>query len=130
MRAVGASRRVLAILVLLGGTLNGWARAQTTPTAEGTGTPAGATNPAPEGATSDFAGPGSAASNPAVTPNLNPAEPEVPAPTPFLLMKALGIPDDSPLRIYGWVQNSFTGNTNGTPASGNNFALFPNHLAN
>jgi hypothetical protein len=130
MRAVEASCRVLAILILLGGMLNGRVVAQTTPTPEAVGSPPGAANPTNEGATSDFAGPGSAASVPAVSPNLNPSESQPPAPTPFLLMKLLGIPNDSPLRVYGWIQNSFTGNTDGTPRNGENFALFPNHLAN
>lgn len=46
-----------------------------------------------------------------------------------LLMKALGI-EDSPVKIYGWIQNSYTGNTNGKPASGENFGVWPNHRAN
>jgi hypothetical protein len=46
-----------------------------------------------------------------------------------LLMKALGI-EDSPVKFYGWIQNSFTGNTNGRPPSGENFGVFTNHRAN
>lgn len=46
-----------------------------------------------------------------------------------LLMNTLGI-EDSPVKIYGWIQNSFTGNTNGTPPSRNNFGVAPNTLAN
>ena len=37
-----------------------------------------------------------------------------PAPTPLLLNKALGFADN-PYRVYGWIQNSFTGNANGMP---------------
>ena len=48
---------------------------------------------------------------------------------PTLLMKWLGM-DDSPNKIYGWIQNSYTGNTNGKPASGENFGVNPNHRAN
>jgi hypothetical protein len=38
--------------------------------------------------------------------------------------------DDSPVKVYGWLDNSFTGNTNGTPRNDQNFSVFPNHLAN
>ena len=44
-------------------------------------------------------------------------------------MKALGM-EDSPVKIYGWIQNSYTGNTNGKPPSGENFGVIPNHRAN
>jgi len=37
---------------------------------------------------------------------------------------------DSPVRVFGWIENSFTGNANGTPQNGQNFGVFPNHLAN
>ncbi len=47
-----------------------------------------------------------------------------------LLMKALGAPGDAPVKIYGWLQNSYTGNTNGRPKSGENFGVNPNHRAN
>jgi hypothetical protein len=46
-----------------------------------------------------------------------------------LLMNALGM-DDSPVKIYGWIQNSFTGNTNGTPKNDLNFGVNPNYQAN
>jgi hypothetical protein len=46
-----------------------------------------------------------------------------------LLMNALGI-EDSPVKIYGWIQNSFTGNTLGTPKNSINFGVNPNFLAN
>jgi hypothetical protein len=52
-----------------------------------------------------------------------------PAPTPLYLNRALGL-EDSPFRVFGWLQNSFTGNTNGTPPSRSNFSVFPNRLAN
>jgi hypothetical protein len=38
--------------------------------------------------------------------------------------------DDSPVKVYGWLDNSFTGNTNGTPRNDQNFSVFPNRLAN
>jgi len=45
-----------------------------------------------------------------------------------LLNRWLGL-EDSPVRIYGWIQNSFTGNPAG-PANGINFGVNPNSLAN
>lgn len=51
-----------------------------------------------------------------------------PAPTPLLLNKALDF-QDKPYRVYGWIQNSFTGNANGIPANRENFGVYPNHLA-
>ncbi len=48
---------------------------------------------------------------------------------PELLDKLLGR-EEAAVKIHGWIENSFTGNTNGRPPSGTNFALFPNHLAN
>src|SRR5262249_21273195 len=48
---------------------------------------------------------------------------------PKLLMKALRR-RDSPVQIYGWLQNSFTGNTNGTPKNRLNYSVFPNRRAN
>jgi hypothetical protein len=50
-------------------------------------------------------------------------------PTPMLLNKALGL-QDAPVRVFGWLQNSFTGNANGTPRDRSNFSVFPNELAN
>lgn len=50
-------------------------------------------------------------------------------PTPGWLDRALGL-EDSPVDVYGWVQNSFTGNANGTPKNRMNFGVFPNRLAN
>ncbi|MFO0907932.1 MAG: outer membrane beta-barrel protein [Isosphaeraceae bacterium] len=46
-----------------------------------------------------------------------------------LLMNLLGM-DESPVKVYGWLQNSYTGNTNGKPPSGLNFGVNPNYLAN
>ena len=37
---------------------------------------------------------------------------------------------ESPVKIYGWLQNSFTGNANGTPKNDLNFGVTPNSLAN
>ena len=47
-----------------------------------------------------------------------------------LLMKLLGAKEDAPIKLYGWIQNSYTGNTNGRPPSGINFGVNPNNLAN
>ncbi len=47
-----------------------------------------------------------------------------------LLMKLLRIPEDNPTKVYGWIQNSFTGNANGRPKNGQNFGVNPNNLAN
>lgn len=46
-----------------------------------------------------------------------------------LLMNALGL-EESPVKVYGWIQNSFTYNANGTPKNGQNFGVNPNNLAN
>jgi hypothetical protein len=51
------------------------------------------------------------------------------APTPLILDRALGL-EDAPFRLYGWIENSFTGNANGTPRNLSNFSVFPNNLAN
>jgi hypothetical protein len=48
-------------------------------------------------------------------------------PTP--LMSFLGM-EDSPIKIYGWIQNSFTGNTNGNGTTRSNFGVNPNNQAN
>ena len=45
-----------------------------------------------------------------------------------LLMRALMM-RDSPVKIYGWIQNSYTGNANGR-GNGLNFGVEPNALAN
>jgi hypothetical protein len=46
-----------------------------------------------------------------------------------LLMNALGM-EESPWKIYGWIQNSYTGNTNGVPKNDLNFGVNPNYQAN
>jgi hypothetical protein len=56
-----------------------------------------------------------------------PEEAQRPSSTTFL-NRWLGL-DDSPVKLYGWIQNSYTGNTNGVPRSGTNFGVYPNHLA-
>jgi hypothetical protein len=48
---------------------------------------------------------------------------------PNFLQSRLGI-EDTPVRIYGWLQNSYTYNANGRGTSGTNFSVFPNRLAN
>lgn len=45
------------------------------------------------------------------------------------LARALNLVD-APVKVYGWVQASFTGNTDGTPKNRSNFGVFPNRLAN
>ena len=45
-----------------------------------------------------------------------------------LLMQALGVPEDAPFTIHGWIENSFTGNANGR-GSGTNFGVYPNYKA-
>ena len=47
-----------------------------------------------------------------------------------LLMKALGAEPDSPVKIYGWIQNSYTGNTNGNGITRTNAGVTPNFMAN
>ena len=37
-------------------------------------------------------------------------------------MKLLGM-QESPVKVYGWIQNSYTGNMNGTPKNGMNFGV-------
>ena len=44
------------------------------------------------------------------------------------LARFLGI-QDAPVKVYGWIQNSFTGNANGRPRNDSNFSVFPNRLA-
>ena len=55
--------------------------------------------------------------------------PQGPAPETNYFEKALGI-QDKPWSIYGWFENSFSGNTNGTPRDRSNFGIFPDRLAN
>jgi hypothetical protein len=51
-----------------------------------------------------------------------------PSETDFLA-RLFGI-EDSPVKVYGWFENSYTFNTNGTPRNDQNFGVFPNRLAN
>ena len=44
-------------------------------------------------------------------------------------MKALDVPEDAGWRIFGWIQNSYTGNMNGR-GNGFNFGVNPNFKAN
>ena len=46
-----------------------------------------------------------------------------------LLSRLLNI-EDAPVKVYGWLQNSYTGNTNGRPRNDQNFSVFPNRNAN
>ena len=45
-----------------------------------------------------------------------------------LLMEVLGVPEDAPFKIRGWIENSYTGNTNGR-GNGINFGVNPNYKA-
>ncbi len=54
---------------------------------------------------------------------------EEPEDTRGLLMKALDFDVDSPFKVYGWIQNSFTGNPS-FPSDGFNFGVNPNYLSN
>lgn len=38
--------------------------------------------------------------------------------------------EDSPVKVYGWIQNGFTGNTNGNGKTRTNFGVTPNNQAN
>ena len=69
--------------------------------------------------------------SPETTPraeNTQVPEEEQRAPSAGFLVRLLGL-EDSPVKILGWIQNSYTGNTNGIPPSGTNFGVYPNHLA-
>ena len=46
-----------------------------------------------------------------------------------LLMKFLHT-ENEPVKIYGWLENSYTQNTNGRPHNDSNFSVFPNRGAN
>jgi hypothetical protein len=59
--------------------------------------------------------------------NVTIGEQEQRAPEATLLVRALGL-EDSQTKIYGWLENSYTGNTNGK-GNGSNFSVFPNRLA-
>jgi hypothetical protein len=60
---------------------------------------------------------------------VEPAAPSSPpALTPLYLNRALQL-DDSPIRVYGFIENSFNGNTNGMPRNRENFSIFPDHLS-
>ncbi|HKI21660.1 MAG TPA: outer membrane beta-barrel protein [Isosphaeraceae bacterium] len=69
-------------------------------------------------------GPSGGAAEPAAAPV--PSAP--PALTPLYLNRALQL-DDSPVRVYGFIENSFNGNTNGLPRNRENFSIYPDHLS-
>jgi hypothetical protein len=48
---------------------------------------------------------------------------------PRTVSRGLGLGTEAPVQVYGWIQNSFTGNP-GRPADGINFGVNPNDLAN
>ena len=107
---------------------------------------AGASNGSASGAATDPAAPpgGAGPNSPASDPSPGPGGPNTTAaavnaptqaeaagagpPQTNYLARFLGI-QDSPVKVYGWLQNSYTGNTNGRPKNGNNFSVFPNRRA-
>jgi hypothetical protein len=98
----------------------------------GAGAGAPATAPAPaQPAEAQPDGTGSDAAPPEAVPRAvnvtTPEEEQRPAQSLFLT-RVLGL-EDSPLKIYGWLQNSYTYNANGIPPSGTNFGVYPNHMA-
>ncbi len=46
-----------------------------------------------------------------------------------ILSRALGL-EDSPVSVYGWIQNSYTGTPGMSPRDGSTVTIFPNRLAN
>ncbi len=50
-------------------------------------------------------------------------------PGPTKLQDLLGF-EESPVKFYGWIQNSFTGNANGNGTTRTNFGVNPNYKAN
>ncbi len=56
-------------------------------------------------------------------------KPSGPSSETNFLERALGIQGRA-WHLYGWLENSFTGNTNGTPRDRSNFSVYPNDLAN
>ncbi len=103
------------------------------------------TTPAPPAAPDDQTTPAPPAPQPRLVPDLDTAAAEralgggeptaataqaaPPESATTLLMRALAL-EDSPVRVYGWIQNSYTYNANGRPANGQNFGVNPNSQAN
>ncbi len=87
----------------------------------------GDTSPGPAGTT-----PGTGGSNTSSASVNAPTAAEAAAAGPSTtnyLARFLGI-QDAPVKVYGWLQNSYTGNANGRPKNDSNFSVFPNRLAN
>ena len=55
---------------------------------------------------------------------------EAPAKDPTKLLMNFFGREDKPVKVYGWLQNSYTYNANGRGISGQNFGVTPNNLAN
>ncbi len=110
----------------------------TNPPAAGSGSPSAGSpgNPAGPGGGNaalgggaESPGSGSTASTAAAVNAPTPAESgATAAPRTNFLARFLGI-QDAPVQVYGWIENSYTGNTNGRPRNDSNFSVFPNHLA-
>jgi len=91
----------------------------------------GGTQPAPAAAdpTQNAAGTSSESRGDTPTPAAAPESSPSPSKDETrLLMNWLNRPE-SAVSIYGWIQNSYTGNTNGRPRNDSNFSVFPNRLA-
>ncbi len=94
--------------------------------------PAGSSNaPVGEGNATDLSIPRAASESGGGGPTGEQAAGEAAAEKPetTLLMKFLGL-EDSKIKVYGWIQNSYTGNTNGTGRTKQNFGVNPNFKAN
>jgi len=101
------------------------------------GNPSGATTPAAPNTGNTEATPGAESSGSGSstttvaavnTPTTAEAAAAGPSQTNYLA-RFLGI-QDAPVKVYGWIENSYTGNTNGRPRNDSNFIVFPNRLAN
>ena len=66
-------------------------------------------------------GPSGGAAEPASTPRFLRGPPAL---TPLYLNRALQL-EDSPIRVYGFIENSYNGDTNGMPATGRISASSP-----
>ena len=74
---------------------------------------------------------GAAAADTAKSPDSEkPADAAAPAKDPTKLLMKLFDAEESPVKVYGWLQNSYTYNANGRGVTGQNFGVTPNNLAN
>lgn len=74
---------------------------------------------------------GAAAADTAKSPDSEkPADAAAPAKDPTKLLMKLFDAEESPVKVYGWLQNSYTYNGNGRAITGGNFGVTPNFKAN